>query len=113
MLSQVKYFLGDIDDRGVYVDYLKFQGSSDNTEWIDLFTVDDNIHEGWNYYTWEEVEEYPKYRYYRFYSSHSGAGCDLHEMKMTGVETVDHSESTYTCEATVEMRNVTLETLEN
>lgn len=34
-------------------------------------------------------------------------------MKMTGVETVDNSDSTYSCEVTVEMSNVTLETLSN
>lgn len=52
MLSQVKYFMGDIEDKAQYVDNLKFQGSADNTTWTDLFTVDENVHEGWNYMQW-------------------------------------------------------------
>jgi hypothetical protein len=37
MLSQVKYFMGEIDDKSIYVDKLTFQGSSDNTTWTDIF----------------------------------------------------------------------------
>lgn len=113
MLSQVKYFMGDIDDRTKYVDILKFQGSSDNSSWTDLFVADDNVHEGWNYYQWETASEQPKYRFYRFYNPTNAQGCDLNEMKMTGVETVDNSDSTYSCEVTVEKSNVTLQTLSN
>jgi hypothetical protein len=53
MISQVKYFLPEIEDKTIYVDKLKFQASSDNSTWVDLFTPDENIHEGWNYYKWE------------------------------------------------------------
>jgi len=45
----MKFFMGDIETKSDYVDYLKFQGSADNTTWTDLYTVDENIHEGWNY----------------------------------------------------------------
>lgn len=69
MLSQVKYFMGEIEDRTLFVDYLTFQGSSDNTTWTDLFVADDNVHEGWNYHKWETSAEYPKYRFYRFFST--------------------------------------------
>jgi hypothetical protein len=32
---------------------MTFQGSADNETWNDIFTVDENIHEGWNYYKWD------------------------------------------------------------
>jgi hypothetical protein len=57
MLSQVKYFMGDIDDKTQYADLLKFQGSADNATWTDLFTVDENVHEGWNYFQWEDAAD--------------------------------------------------------
>jgi hypothetical protein len=53
----VKFFLGDIADKSVYEGKLKFQGSnSNNGEGVynDIFTVDENVHEGWNYHTWTE-----------------------------------------------------------
>lgn len=55
LISQVKYFMGDINTPSLYVDLLKFQGSNDNTTWTDLYTADDNIHEGWNYVDWNET----------------------------------------------------------
>lgn len=69
MLSQVKYFMGDIADKTKFVDKMKFQGSSDNSTWVDLFTADENIHEGWNYHKWEKSSDYPKYRFYRLYNA--------------------------------------------
>jgi hypothetical protein len=69
MLSQVKYFMGDIEDKAQYADLLKFQGSADNATWTDLHTVDENIHEGWNYIQWENATDQPKYRFYRLYNN--------------------------------------------
>lgn len=76
---------------------MKFQGSNDNSTWNDLFAADENIHEGWNYHKWEDSAAQPKYRFYRFYNPSNVLGCDINEMKMTGVETVDNSQSTYSC----------------
>jgi hypothetical protein len=90
MLSQVKYFMGDLDNKALFVDKLKFQASADNQTWIDLFTADENVHEGWNYHKWENAADYPKYRFYRLYSAER-KGCLVGELKMTGVETVDNS----------------------
>lgn len=68
MLSQMKYYIMGINkDR--FVGSTKFQGSMDGSSYDDLYTVDDNIHEGWNYVKWEDPDEYPRYRFYRFYSS--------------------------------------------
>jgi hypothetical protein len=111
MLSQVKYFMGaDVSDKTLFTDKLTFQGSTDNSTWVDLFYADDNIHEGWNYHKWETSDEYPKYRFYRFYSSER-LGCLMGELKMTGVETVDDSGETYTCPVHVEKDNVVIKEL--
>jgi len=57
MLSQAKYFMGDILDKYTYAGFLKFEASNDNSTWTTLFTADVNIHEGWNYFTWDEPED--------------------------------------------------------
>lgn len=62
--------------------------------------MDKNLHSGWNYYQWETSDAYPKYRYYRFYGASSGA-CAINEVTLTGVETIDNSDATYTCSAKV------------
>jgi len=104
MLSQVKYFMGEISDKSIYVDKLTFQGSSDNTTWTDLFQPDDNVHEGWNYHKWESSTDYPRYRFYRFYNNER-KGCLLTEIKMTGVETVDNADASYSCPVALEMND--------
>ena len=104
MLSQVKFFMGDIETKSDYSDKLKFQGSADNTTWTDLWTVDENIHEGWNYYQWENATDQPKYRFYRLYNNQN-KGCDVSELKMSGVETIDNSDATYTCAIAIEKSN--------
>jgi len=109
MLSQMKYFMGDITDITLYKDKLKFQGSNDNstgTTWTDLHIADDNIHEGWNYVDFNETGTLPKYRFYRMYSSTSN-GCLVNEIKFTGVETVDNSDSAYSCNVQVSLGNGT------
>jgi hypothetical protein len=102
LLSQVKYFLGEVSTKEIYVDQMTFQGSADNTTWDDLFTVDENIHEGWNYHKWENASEYPRYRFYRFHNPYEASGCLLNEIKMTGVETVDDENDFYTCPVALE-----------
>ena len=94
MLSQVKYFMGEIQDKTIFVDKLTFQGSSDNSTWHELFKVDENVHEGWNYHKWENSADYPRYRFYRFISDNN-KGCIVGEIKMTGVETVADSGNSY------------------
>jgi len=60
--------------------------------------MDENLHEGWNYYKWETASEQPKYRFYRFYAQAQGA-CAINEITFTGVETIDDSASSHTCTA--------------
>jgi len=96
LISQVKYFMGDTADKSAFVNATKFQGSNDNVTFTDLFTVDENVHEGWNYYPWTSSSSYPRYRYYRFYGN-SSAACVINEVKFAGVETVDDSGTSYSC----------------
>jgi hypothetical protein len=64
LISQVKYFIGEIpSDRRVFYDNLAFEGSMDGETYTELFVADRNVHEGWNYYSWDEGE-YPQYSYY-------------------------------------------------
>lgn len=67
LLSQVKYFMKDISSKDLFVNTTTFQGSNDGTSYVDLFQVDENLHEGWNYHKWEDSDQ-PKYRFYRFYA---------------------------------------------
>lgn len=53
MLRQVKWFMKDVTDSSLYADQVVFQGSADGETWTDIFTVDENVHDGWNYYNWE------------------------------------------------------------
>lgn len=89
LISQVKWFMGDITngETAFLVDNLIFQGSQDNTTWTDIFNVDENVHEGWNYKTWTR-ETQQKYRFYRFQGNEAKI-CKMNEIKFTGVETID------------------------
>ena len=59
--------------------------------------MDEKLHEGWNYFKWEDGDQ-PKYRFYRFYAEKRGA-CKINEITFTGVETIDSSSSSHTCDA--------------
>jgi len=51
--------MGDITsgDTEFLVNDLIFQGSMDNTTYTDIFAVDENIHEGWNYQRWSNASD--------------------------------------------------------
>jgi hypothetical protein len=92
LISQVRWFMSDIADKSVFNATTKFQGSNDGATYSDLFTFDDNLHEGWNYHKWEDAQE-PKYRFYRFTGASAGS-CNINEIKFTGVETIESSQAT-------------------
>lgn len=102
LISQVKWFLGDIQDKSVFAGETKLQGSNDGTRYTDLFTMDENVHEGWNYFKWSEPSQYPRYRYYRFYGTKAGS-CTINEIKATGVETVDSRDANKACSGVVNL----------
>lgn len=53
LLSQVKFFMKDIN-KANFKDITTFQGSDDGDSYDDLFTMDQSLHEGWNYHKWED-----------------------------------------------------------
>jgi hypothetical protein len=99
MLRQVKWFLKDVQDKTLFVDEVVFQGSNDNSTWTDIFTMDISVHDGWNYKTWTEAEDYPKYRFYKFTGGQEGS-CLITEIKAQGTETVDNDDETRQCTPT-------------
>ena len=101
LVSAIKWFMGDIADGDTtYLqDKLIFQGSMDNTTYTDIFKVDQNVHEGWNYKTWNSTE-YQKYRFYRFHGDSKDL-CKMNELKFTGVETIADTNPTYECDVKV------------
>ena len=96
VLSKVRFFLGDTEAMSTYSGQTSFQGSADGTTYKDIFTLDDNIHQGWNYHEWKEAEKQPKFRFYRF-SGKQKNSCLINEAELTGVETIDDSKDTYIC----------------
>ena len=55
-----------------FVGHLMFQGSQDGVTYTTIFTVGNEIHEGWNYYPFPPGKEL-KYRFYRFYGPTYGS----------------------------------------
>ena len=49
ILSQVKFFLSVSDTSKFRNGNLIFQGSMDNITFTNIYTVDNNVHGGWNY----------------------------------------------------------------
>jgi hypothetical protein len=86
----------DIQDRDLYTDETVFQGSEGNLTWTTIFTMDENVHEGWNYKIWDAPADYPKYRFYRFYGTKIGS-CRFTEIKLQGIETVNIDTADTTC----------------
>lgn len=48
VLTEVKFFIGRVDNYDAYVGNLEFQGSNSGSSYKTIFTVDENAHEGWN-----------------------------------------------------------------
>lgn len=58
--------------------------------------MSEEIHEGWNYKTFNSGQE-PKYRFYRFFGNATGS-CKVGEVAFRGVEVIDNTSSSYsTC----------------
>jgi len=74
--------------------------------------MDKHIHDGWNYFTWTEPEDYPRYRFYRFTGSQEGS-CRITEIKVMGWETVDNDDEDRVCTAVFVDHEGTETTLDN
>ena len=93
MISQVKYFMQNFD-KSKMVGVLRFQGSTDGELYSTLFVADDNIHEGWNYFSWDSEVYLPAYRFFRFKGTYVGS-CKINEVKVIGVKTIKNSDPTF------------------
>jgi hypothetical protein len=51
VLNEVKYFMSRFT-RNHFVNKLRFEASQDGKTWTTIFTVGEEIHEGWNYYNY-------------------------------------------------------------
>jgi hypothetical protein len=97
LLTQAKFFLNNID-KATYMYNLVFQGSNDMTTWTDIVRVGEEVHEGWNYYSWTDPATQPNYSGYRFLGNNTGA-CLINEIKFQGTKTIDDNNNDYTCPA--------------
>jgi len=64
VLDEAKFFVNELSNKTPFIG-LKFQGSNDGTAFTDLWTVDEEVHEGWNSHDFEAGKE-PAYNIYRF-----------------------------------------------
>jgi len=95
LLSEVKYFYTNINNKNDVAGKLTFQGSNDKTKFTDIFTVGDDVKEGWNSHVKQFEVNYLKYRYYRFKGTRTS--CRLGEIKLKGVETIKDTQNKYSC----------------
>ena len=91
VISEVKYFMSRFN-RTNFVDKLRFEGSQDGITYSTIFTVSQEIHEGWNTYNYQGKEL--RYRFYRFYGPSAGS-CIVGELGLKGFEVINNNDSTY------------------
>lgn len=99
VLDSIKFFINNLHDNTPFVGKLVLQGSNDGSAYDTLWTVDANIHEGWNSMEWEEGSK-PAYNRYRFAGSASGA-CRMGEISAQGVIAIDDNNDSYNCPVNV------------
>jgi hypothetical protein len=103
-LTEFRFFMDYFSDKSKYQNNLMLQGSNTGawttTDTTDVWTVDDELHEGWNYYKLEDllgVNNLPKFRYYRLFNAQSN-GCDaIGEITFVGWKAFDSTASTHSC----------------
>ena len=81
-LTRIRYF--PYPKWAIASDYIqggKFQASNDNSTWIDIATIDNTVHSGWNTFM---IQNQNVYRYVRFVHT-SESGCQLAEFELSGV----------------------------
>lgn len=91
-INEVKYFMPVFNSLD-YVDKLILQGSLDGINYSNISIVGNEIHEGWNYYTYPSGSEL-KFRFYRFYGT-TAYSCGVGEIGFRGVEVINDSSSSY------------------
>ena len=83
---------------------IKFQASTDNIIYLDLFTLNENIKTGWN--TWSSNQTLPLYRYIRFIGN-STSRCNIAEIQLYGLKSYTGvaSLTNTTCNALVQLNS--------
>lgn len=105
-LSKVKYIVSDIK-KDNFIDVLSFEGSDDGSTYTSLFTADYNVGSGWNAHEFDSAAP-PKYKYYRFKGTAANS-CLLNEIQLYGVETIDNSDTDYSCTPKLHVDDTTTE----
>jgi hypothetical protein len=115
-ITEVRFFMDYFTDRENRVRFLKFQGSNlpfDNPSASieDIVVVDEEIHEGWNYY---DLSDNPrKYAHYRMFNQNNN-GCDnIGEIKLIGQEVIDNSANSHGCSVKITRTDEETVTLSN
>ena len=98
ILEEVRFFM-DIFNINVIKDKLEFQGSNDDflSESVTIFTVGDEVHEGWNSY---EVDK-PKFSSYRLHNTEVNGCNDIGELQLLGKEVFDDENSDVQCDVEI------------
>ena len=97
VVNEVSFFLDEFSVENI-VDHLLIEASSDNfdTSVELLVEVSEEAHEGWNYYSVEDLA--PKYQYYRLRSNATSTGCDsIGEIHFFGFEVIEDDNDSYDC----------------
>ena len=96
-VNEISFFLDAFDVNTIY-DHLFIEASSDNFDTsIELLVeVSEEVHEGWNYYSVEDLD--PKYQYYRLRSDSASYGCDaIGEIHYFGFEVINDDNDVCHC----------------
>ena len=100
VLDAVKFFIDNLaTSKAPFKDNLKLQGY-DGSAWIDIWTVDATIHEGWNTHDFTGTK--PAYNKYKWVGSASGA-CRLAEAEFVGIDALSEATATKVCTPKLKM----------
>jgi hypothetical protein len=107
ILSELKFFMQYFSNKDTYNGNLVLQGSNlafddENATPTTILTVGEELHEGWNYYKFDEWGiSTPKYRYYRLFNEVEN-GCDkIGEINFIGYKAVDSAADTHFCDVSL------------
>ncbi|TNV88211.1 hypothetical protein FGO68_gene8985 [Halteria grandinella] len=106
VINEVKYFMSRFT-KVDFVGKLRFEGAQSSAgPWETIFTVGQEIHEGWNYHNYDSGKEL-KYRYYRFFGTGTGS-CIVGEVSLRGYEVIDDTNEDYTCSAKLILNGISV-----
>ena len=110
ILEHLRFFMDYFPDPSKYVGNLVFQGSNypfwTNLEIVDILTIGEEIHEGWNDYSLAVEQEdgeiiAPRFAYYRLYNPVLD-GCDsVGEVMMIGIQVITSTDPAVGCKAEI------------